>query len=96
MSQKQILFLVPPQVKFPDELETYMSRKCLIYSVKCKVSKKCQVGGPVNAFQVWWNIYKNNDKTFQRNDCYSQGHNEFFGNVSLSPADKTDGFQPKT
>ena len=26
---------------------------------------------------------------------YSEGHNRFLGNVSISLIDKTDGFQPK-
>ena len=50
-------------------------------------------------------MYNDNDRKFQRNESsmqqhlyehfYSEGHNGFLGNVSISLIDKTDGFQLK-
>ena len=79
--------------------------KCLIYLLKCKVCKKQYVGETTDAFRLRWNNYKNKDRKFQRNEScmqqhlyehfYSEGHNGFLGNVSISLINKTDGFQPK-
>ena len=59
----------------------------------------------MDAFQLRWNNYKDNDRKFQRcESCmqqhlyeyfYSEDHNGFLGNISMSLIDKTDGFQPK-
>ena len=78
--------------------------KCLIHLLKRKVCKKLYVGETTDAFRLRWNNYKDNDQKFQRNEScmqqhlyeyfYSQGHNGFLGNVSISLIDKTDGFQP--
>ena len=78
--------------------------RCLIYLLKCKVCKKQYVGETMDAFRLTWNNSKGNDRKFQRNEScmqhlykhfYSEGHNGFLGNVSISFIDKTDGFQPK-
>ena len=63
------------------------------------------VGGTTDTFRLRWNNYKDNDRKFQRNEScmqqhlckhfYSEGHNGFLGNVSISLINKTDGFQPK-
>ena len=59
----------------------------------------------MDAFRLRWNNYKDNDWKFQRNESsmqqhlyehfYSEGHNGFLENVSVSLIDKTDGFQHK-
>ena len=79
--------------------------KCLIYLLKCNVCKKLYVGETTNAFRLRWKNYKDNDRKFQRNEScmphylyehfYSEGHNGFLGNVSISLNDKIDGFQSK-
>ena len=79
--------------------------KCLIYLLKYKVCKKQYVRETTDAFWLRWNNYKDNDRKFQRNEScmqqhlyeqfYTEGHNGFLGNVSISLLDKTDGFQPK-
>ena len=58
----------------------------------------------MDVFRLKWNIYKGNDGNFQRNEScmrlhlyenfYSEGHNGFLGNVSISLIDKNNGFQP--
>ena len=59
----------------------------------------------MDAFPLRWNNYKDNNRKIQRNEScmqqhfyehfYSEGHNGFLGNVSISLIYKTDGFQPK-
>ena len=77
----------------------------MIYLLTCKVCKKQYVGETTDAFRLRWNNYKDNDRKFQRNEScmqqhlcehfYSEGHNGFLGNVSISLTDISDGFQPK-
>ena len=75
------------------------NEKCLIYLLKCKIYIS-------DAFRLRWNNnYRDNDRTFQRNEScmqqdlyehfHSEGHNWFLGNVSISLIDKTGGFQTK-
>ena len=78
---------------------------CLIYWLKCKVCNKQYLRETTDAFRLGWNNYKDKDIKFQRNEScmhqhlykhfYSEGHNGFLGNVSISLIDKTDGFQLK-
>ena len=78
--------------------------KCLVYLLNCNVCQKQYTGQTTNAFRYRWNNYKSNDKKFQRGEqCmqdhlfrhfYSEGHDGFIGNVSISFIDKTDGFDP--
>ena len=79
--------------------------KYLIHLLKCKVCNKQYVGETKDAFRLRWNNYKENDRKFQTNDScmqqhlyehfYSEVHNEFLGNVSISLIDKTGGFKSK-
>ena len=83
----------------------YCDDKCMIFMLKCNISKKQYVGEITNAFRLRWNNYKDNDWKYQRNETrmqqylyehlYSKSHNGFLWNVSTSLIDKTDGFQPK-
>ena len=67
--------------------------------LKCKVSLKQNVGERTVAFRLIWNNCKDNGGEFQRNEScveqhfyehfYSEGHNGFFGNVSVTLIDKT-------
>ena len=85
--------------------ELNCDKKCLIYLLRCKVCKKQYVEETTDAALLRWNIYKDNDRKFQRNEScmqqhlyehfYSKGHNGFLGNVSIKLIDKTGGFQPK-
>ena len=74
----------------------------MIYLLRCKVCKKQYVGEKTVAFRLGWNSYKDNDRTFQRNEScmqqhlyehfYSEVHKGFLATVSVS---LTDDFQPK-
>ena len=85
------------------ELNCY--NNCLIYLLKGKICNKQYVGESTDAFRLRWNNYKDNDRKFQRNvgfmqqhlyeHFYSEGHNGFLGNISISLTNKTDRFQPK-
>ena len=76
-----------------------------VYLLKCKPCEKQYVGETMDAFRLRWINYKDNDRKFQRNECfmqqhlyehfYSEDHNGFLGDFSVSLIDKTDGFQPK-
>ena len=73
--------------------------KCLIILLKCKVSSKQYAEETTVVFRLMWNNCKDNGWKFQRNEnCveqhfydhfYSEGHNGFLGNVSVSVIDKT-------
>ena len=56
----------------------------------------------MDVFRLRWNIYKDNDRNFQRNEScmqlhlyehfYSEGHNGFLGSVSISLIDENNVF----
>ena len=85
--------------------ELNCDNKCLIYLLRCKVCNKQYLGETTDAVLLRWNIYKDNDRKFQRNEScmqqhlyehfYSESHNRFLENVSISLIDKTDSFQSK-
>ena len=82
--------------------ELNCNNKCLVYLLNCKVCKKQYIGETADAFRLRWNNYKDNDRKFQRNEIcmqqhfyvhvYSEGHNRFLGNISISLIYKIDGF----
>ena len=79
--------------------------KCLIYLLTCKTCSKQYTGETTDHFRYRWNNYKANDRKFQRGEpCmqehlfehfYSEGHNGFLDDVSVTLIDKTDGKDPK-
>ena len=79
--------------------------KCLIYLLTCKTCSKQYTGETTDHFRYRWNNYKANDRKFQRGEpCmqehlfehfYSEGHNGFLNDVSVTLIDKTDGKDPK-
>ena len=105
MSQKDIFSSTVTGETFHINHELNCDDKCLIYLLKCKVCKKQYVGETKDAFRLRRNNYKDNGRKFERNEScmqqhlyqhfYSEGHNGFLGNVSISLNDKIDGFQSK-
>ena len=79
--------------------------KCLTYLLTCKTCSKQYTGETTDEFRFRWNNYKSNDRKFQRGErCmqehlfehfYSEGHNGFLEDVSVTLIDKTDGRDPK-
>ena len=78
--------------------------KCLIYLLNCKVFKKQYAGKTVDRFRLWWNNYKERDRTFFRGEEIKQkflhehflsgSHRSFEEHVRICLIDKTDPSDP--
>ena len=80
--------------------------KCLIYLLSCKKCSKQYTEETVDNFiRLRWNNYKKNDRKFLRGECcmqeqlfrhfYSEGHEGFLKDVSVTLIDKTDASDRK-
>ena len=73
--------------------------KCLVYLFTCKTCSKQYTGETTDQFK--WNNYKSNDRKFKRGEpCmeenlnehfYSDGHNGFLKDVTITSIDNIDG-----
>ena len=79
--------------------------KCSIYLLICKKCPRQYNGETVDNFRLRWNNYKSNDRRSQRGEScmqehlfryfYSEGHEGFLKDVSVTLIDNTDASDPK-